>query len=185
MFATAGALLLGTAVLLAPTPTAKTITPGWNERTQLTDGSGSIRVTIDRIVLTKRTWRVTAGVTNRSRHTLRITSGTHRAASLCYTEQPYAYNVGPSLVWQERVPGTNPCWVRQDHYTQTFARGATRVEPTYPRALRPGQSWHGFFSGPLVGVPRAQLVRIGLGVVTTATGRDFLLSTTHQFVARR
>jgi hypothetical protein len=112
-------LVAGTALLLVPSASAKTVNLNWREQAVL-DGTHVMRLRFDALALTPTRWAVRLSFTNTSPRTLTVVRDDFALA---------LYEPG----------ARDPCRFR--------AIRATVFWPGKPRRLYPGKTWRGVFGG--------------------------------------
>ena len=122
----------------------RTVRVHWTELHALPfTGSGSaVTVRVRKVELGRQGWRITGGVTNRSKTPIQIYPGTNQARSN-----------GFSLAYATRSQGFN----------ELVVANAGDFRPALPNVLNPGQSWNGTFAGVEV-IPGGKQFYVGYGV---------------------
>jgi hypothetical protein len=163
------------ALALAPAARATVLPTNWIETQPYSGVSGSLRVSVRKIEVTKTTWNAWVGLSNRSSFRVKVTQVMTRGAG---EGLPLVFFAGPGIWWQTYEKGS---WWPGAGRSVTHSAKATSVTPSYPSTLAPRATWFGTFSGALTKVPKDRLLRIGFGSFEPAGGRVSLVSTTHQF----
>ena len=175
----------------APGARPTVLRTNWTERVDFMYAnrtrSGFFRLSVRTIEVTPTTWKASVGITNGSGIAIRFATGLDRPDP----DLPFTYWAGPGIWWSQYVSGGNG--YPGAGSVLTHAARASVVRPSPPTRIGAKKSWFGTFSGPLAGVPRDRLLRIGFGLFfdpgtfecaqmgTGCVNRKVPISTTHQF----
>ena len=168
---------------------ANVIETRWSERLDYANRGGFVRIYVNKIQITRTSWKAWAGLTNNSAMTIRLSARLERPAPAL----PFTYWAAPGVWWSTYERQTNG-FERTGTVLTHAVRG--QVKPAYPTSLGPRKSWFGTFAGPSAKLPRDRLLRIGFGILDypqpgvfdlqgRPLRREVPLSTTHQFTLPR